>query len=106
MRLLEPARIASMELKNSVFMAPMGTTTEEDGSFSERSIRYYEERAIGGFGLIITGANQVTTAYEQKACNIIGSERSMVQARDLADRAGSSDPRNTLTLGSCGDRVV
>ena len=51
MRLLEPARIASMELKNSVFMAPMGTTTEEDGSFSERSIRYYEERAIGGFGL-------------------------------------------------------
>lgn len=98
MRLLEPARIASMELKNSVFMAPMGTTTEEDGSFSERSIRYYEERAIGGFGLIITGANQVTTAYEQKACNIIGSERSMVQARDLADRVHAHGAKLCIQL--------
>ncbi|MDN4483577.1 NAD(P)/FAD-dependent oxidoreductase [Demequina lignilytica] len=86
MKLLEPTQIGRMTLRNRVFMAPMGTTTEEDGSFSERSIRYYEERARGGFGLIITGANQVTTAYEQKACNIIGTERSAVQMRNLADR--------------------
>jgi 2-enoate reductase len=34
-----------------------------------------EERAIGGFGLIITGANQVSIDYEQKACNILAGQR-------------------------------
>ncbi|WP_082092219.1 NAD(P)/FAD-dependent oxidoreductase [Demequina pelophila] len=86
MKLLEPTQIGSMTLRNRVFMAPMGTTTEPDGSFSERSIRYYEERARGGFGLIITGANQVTTAYEQKACNIIGTDRSKEQLAEIANR--------------------
>ncbi|MDN4471923.1 NAD(P)/FAD-dependent oxidoreductase [Demequina zhanjiangensis] len=86
MKLLESGRIGTMELKNRVFMAPMGTTTEPDGSFHERSIRYYEERARGGFGLIITGANQVSTEFEQKACNIIGTDRSMEQMKELVSR--------------------
>lgn len=86
MKLLEPSRIGSMTLRNRVFMAPMGTTSEPDGSLHDRSIRYYEERAKGGFGLIITGANQVSTAYEQKACNVLGSERSLNQLGFLARR--------------------
>ena len=40
MRLLQPGRIGTMTLKNRVFMAPMGTTSEEDGSFHDRCIRY------------------------------------------------------------------
>lgn len=86
MKLLEPGTIGSMRLKNRVFMAPMGTTTEPDGSFSDRAIRYLEERAIGGFGLIITGANQVSIEYEQKACNVLGSGRSLAQLNFLARR--------------------
>lgn len=86
MKLLEPNRIGSMTLRNRVFMAPMGTTSEPDGSLHDRSIRYYEERARGGFGLIITGANQVNMKYEQKACNILGSERSRNQLGFLARR--------------------
>jgi 2-enoate reductase len=87
-----------MELKNRVFMAPMGTTTERDGSFSERSIRYMEERAVGGFGLIVTGANQVTTEYEQKACNIIGSDRSVSQIANLADRVHAHGAKLCIQL--------
>lgn len=75
-----------MTLRNRVFMAPMGTTSEPDGALHDRSIRYYEERAAGGFGLIITGAQQVSTEFEQKACNIIGSERSRNQMNFLARR--------------------
>ncbi|WP_036923249.1 NAD(P)/FAD-dependent oxidoreductase [Propionicicella superfundia] len=98
MKLLEPGRIGKMALKNRVFMAPMGTTTEEDGSFHDRSIRYLEERAIGGFGLIITGANQVSTDYEQKACNILGSVRSVQQLNWLARRIHANDAKLCVQL--------
>lgn len=86
MRLLQKGNIGSMELRNRVFMAPMGTATEPDGSFSDRGIRYFEERAKGGTGLIITGANQVTLAYEAKACNVIDTARSFEQLNFLARR--------------------
>ena len=71
MRLLQPGRIGTMTLKNRVFMAPMGTTSEEDGSFHDRCIRYLEERAVGGFGLITTGANQVSTDYVRAGGNLV-----------------------------------
>ena len=86
MILLQTGNIGKMELRNRVFMAPMGTATEPDGSFSDRAIRYYEERAKGGTGLIITGANQVTTKYEAKACNLLESGRSFEQLNFLARR--------------------
>lgn len=98
MKLLEPGRIGTMSLKNRVFMAPMGTTSELDGAFHDRSIRYLEERAIGGFGLIITGANQVSTDYEQKACNIIGSARSLQQLNWLARRIHVNDAKLCVQL--------
>ena len=75
-----------MKLRNRIYMAPMGTSTDPDGSFSDRSIRYYEERAKGGFGLIITGANQVTTKYEAKACNILETPKSIEQLNFLVRR--------------------
>lgn len=86
MKILEQTRIANMKLRNRIYMAPMGTQTDADGSFSDRSIRYYEERAKGGFGLIITGANQVTMQYEAKACNVLGSAKSFEQLSFLARR--------------------
>jgi len=98
MKLLQPGRIGQMTLKNRVFMAPMGTTTEPDGSFHDRSIRYMEERAIGGFGLIITGANQVSTDYEQKACNILASTRSLQQLNWLARRIHVNDAKLCVQL--------
>ncbi len=86
MKLLEQTQIAGMKLRNRTYMAPMGTQTNSDGSFSDRSIRYYEERAKGGFALIITGANQVTMEYEAKACNVIGSPKTVEQMDFLARR--------------------
>ena len=86
MKILEHSQIGGMKLRNRIYMAPMGTSTDPDGSFSDRSIRYYEERAKGGFGLIITGANQVTTKYEAKACNILQTPKSFEQLNFLARR--------------------
>jgi 2-enoate reductase len=68
MKLFERTKIGSMKLKNRIVMGPMGTTGEADGSYCHEGIRYFEERAKGGTGLIITGANVVTTKYEPRPC--------------------------------------
>lgn len=86
MKIFGQTVINGMRLKNRIFMAPMGTQSENDGAFSDRAIRYYEERAKGGFGLIITGANMVTLNYEPKAANVIESPRSYEQMNFLARR--------------------
>lgn len=53
--LLSPCRIGSLELRNRIAMAPMGVEiVESDGSIREPVLRYYEERARGGAGLLIT----------------------------------------------------
>jgi len=55
-KLLEPGRIGTMELRNRVVMAPMGTNfAADDGRISEQTKCYYEERARGGVGLITIG---------------------------------------------------
>ena len=53
--LLSPVRIGGLELRNRIAMAPMGVEiVGADGRMSERMIRFYEERARGGTGLIIS----------------------------------------------------
>lgn len=54
--LFERTSIHGMKLRNRIFMSPMGTGTDPDGGFSEQSREYYEDRAEGGFGLVILGA--------------------------------------------------
>lgn len=52
--LFKPGRIGTMELKNRLIMAPMGTSSHDrEGFIQERTIHYYVERAKAGVGLII-----------------------------------------------------
>ncbi len=55
MRLFEPIRIGNMELRNRLVMAPMSCNLGKDGFVTERMIRFFEERAKGGVGLIVIG---------------------------------------------------
>ena len=64
MKLFTKCKIGKMPLKNRIVMAPMGTSSDSDGGFSARTIRYFEERAKGGTGLIITGRMASITDYE------------------------------------------
>ena len=64
-KLFERITINGMDLKNRIAMAPMGTFTEnEDGTMSEKSLKYYEERAKGGVGLIISEIQWVSNKNE------------------------------------------
>ncbi|RMD83180.1 MAG: FAD-binding protein [Candidatus Dadabacteria bacterium] len=66
MELFERARIGTMEVKNRIAMAPMGTAgmADVDMGYSRRLIHFYEARARGGAGMIITGAAVVNTRLE------------------------------------------
>lgn len=56
--LSSPMEIGGVRIKNRFCVAPMqlGSLMGPYGEFSDTGIAYYEERAKGGFGLIITGA--------------------------------------------------
>lgn len=54
--LLQPGRIGSLETRNRIVMAPMGSNfAEADGHCGERIQAYYEARAKGGVGLLTMG---------------------------------------------------
>jgi len=61
MLLQQPGYVGALRLKNRVVMAPMGTNySTTDGVSTERDKQYYEERARGGVGMIMTEAMVVT----------------------------------------------
>ncbi len=53
-KIFEPVRIGTMEIKNRIVLPPMGTGYSEGRKIGSRIIDYYEARARGGTGLIIT----------------------------------------------------
>ncbi|MFC1981265.1 FAD-dependent oxidoreductase [Chloroflexota bacterium] len=64
-KLFEPGRIGSLELKNRIVMASMGTGLESiNGEVTPALVRWFERRARGGMGLILTGAFRTSTVID------------------------------------------
>lgn len=58
--LKSPCRVGSIEIKNRIVMEAMGNgISEPDGSASAADVAFYEERAKGGVGLIMSEAISV-----------------------------------------------
>ena len=58
--LLQPGRMGTMEVRNRIVMAPMGSNfAESDGTCGERIQAYYEARAAGGAGLLTMGVGAI-----------------------------------------------
>jgi 2,4-dienoyl-CoA reductase (NADPH2) len=86
--LLSPGRIGSLQLRNRIFMTPMGSNlADEDGITGERIRAYYTERAKGGAALITMGS--VSIGYPEGSSNwrqeAISEERHIPGIRALAD---------------------
>lgn len=100
-KLFEKGKIGNLTLKNRIVMPPMGTGLAEiSGEANENIIRYYEERAKGGCGLIITeicrvdeenGWGAATQLAATKVGHITGLQR-------LADRVHAHDSKIFLQL--------
>ena len=83
--LFEPVNIGKLQIKNRIAMAGMATHwAEEYQSFTERSIKYYTERAIGGVGLIIPGAMRIKDIEPIPGYMVLGRE-SFASFSELAE---------------------
>lgn len=100
MKLLEPCKIGKLELKNRVFMAPMGTGTDVDGGFNEKNIAYYTERAKGGAGILFTAANLATDKYEPLAGNMLDSFQKVERLSLLADSTHYYDSKLCVQISA------
>lgn len=64
--LFQPIKIGNTQIKNRLVMAPMAMAQiDENFVYKQESIDYFAERARGGVGLIITGANFVDNNIEK-----------------------------------------
>ncbi len=75
MKLLEPGRIGSMEVKNRIVMSPMTAGLGGvHGEVTSRVIDWYEARAKGGAGLICVEETLVTSR-EKDGLDVVGQLR-------------------------------
>lgn len=91
--LFEPMQIGKLKVKNKFFMAPMATLCEidEDMAYMPSAVDYYVERAKGGVGMIVTGANYVENESEKHTrasfpCPTYFPTRWKRTAKEMTDR--------------------
>jgi 2,4-dienoyl-CoA reductase-like NADH-dependent reductase (Old Yellow Enzyme family)/thioredoxin reductase len=101
--LWKPIKINGMRLRNRIQLSAMGTFTPmQDGTDSEEGIRYYEERAKGGAGLIMTGAMFLTEKTAQGGPTIaLYNTRAIPKTTVLVERIHKWGAKACLQL-SCG----
>lgn len=86
-----PLHIGKIEIRNRFAMAPMAMGQLTDHwAYAQESIDYFKERAKGGTGLIITGANFIENRIEKhrKAsfpCPLEDPQEYMTQLKKMSD---------------------
>lgn len=103
--LLQPGRIGAMELRNRIFMTPMGSNlADEDGISGERLCAYYAARAKGGAALITMGSVSIgfpdgSSNWRQEA---ISHERHVPGIRAIADAVHAHGAKLAVQLHHAG----
>ncbi len=66
-KMFSPVKVNKLTLKNRLIMAPMGNISmcDETGRPNAKMLKYFEERAIGGVGLITTGLIPVSYGIDK-----------------------------------------
>lgn len=100
-KLFQRGRIGSMKLKNRIVMPAMGVSlAQPGGEANEHIIAYYEERAKGGVGLIITEITRVEETYGTAVPNQLGAYdgRHVPHLERLAERVHKYGTKILLQL--------
>jgi 2-enoate reductase len=110
MKLLEPGRIGTLEIKNRIVMAAMGVRglCEPDGAWGERFRAYYVARARGGVGLITTEMTFVSSELEPVARELFSfsNDDHLSGMRALADALHEYGCKLSVQLTAGFGRVV
>lgn len=102
--LFTPIKIGSMEVKNRMVVPAMGTNfAKPNGEASEELIRYYTERAKGGFGLIITECTAISKEGKSliNECGI-WDDALIPSYRRLTDSVHGEDAKIAMQLRHTG----
>lgn len=102
--LLSPIKIGSVEVRNRIVMAPMGTNyLNFDGSVTERYAAFIEARAKGGAGLIITEAAHVQVSGKVSPFELgIDRDELIPGLRTVVQGAHRHGAKICLQLGHAG----
>ena len=107
-KLFEEGCIGTMRLKNRVVMTAMGCSmAEPSGVPGEKMIRYYEERAKGGVGLIITEITRIDdeTGVGTPCQLSVTDEKVIPQLTLLADTLHAYDTKLVVQLHHPGNQT-
>ncbi|MGI6154131.1 MAG: FAD-dependent oxidoreductase [Christensenellaceae bacterium] len=107
-KLFSRGEIGNIQLKNRIVMSPMGTNIgAPDGDATGQIIRYYEERAKGGTGLIITELTRIDNDTGIGAPNQLGAHRieNVRKLTQLADAVHKYDTKIMLQLHHAGREI-
>jgi len=110
--LFEPIKIGKLEIKNRFVLAPMGPggLCDVDGTFNERGVEFYVERAKGGTGLIMTGVTYVENDIEKcsmpsVACPTINPLNFVATSKKMTERIHAYGSKVFLQLSAGFGRV-
>lgn len=110
MKMFERSQIGTMSLRNRLAMAPMGTNglTDSDCGYGRRLIDFYEARARGGLGMVMTGAAVTNVEIEGGIAHFlprIDTPAYIGRLSELADAMHNHDCKLVLQLTAGFGRV-
>jgi 2,4-dienoyl-CoA reductase-like NADH-dependent reductase (Old Yellow Enzyme family)/thioredoxin reductase len=107
MKIFEQCRIGVLELKNRLVMAPMSCNLGKDGFVTERMVRFFEERAKGGVGLITIGDGIVDTSLGNNANESIAidDDKFIPFLRRLTSAVKAHNAKIAIQLSHAGRRA-
>jgi 2,4-dienoyl-CoA reductase-like NADH-dependent reductase (Old Yellow Enzyme family)/thioredoxin reductase len=107
MKLFEPCRLGNVEIRNRIVMAPMSLNLCQDGFVTDRMIRFFEERAKGGAGLIVIGDGIVETprGNNVRESTAIDDDRYIPALAKLARAVQAHGAKIALQLSHGGRRA-
>ena len=107
-KLFSTFNIGTMEVKNRIVMGPMGTNlSNPDGSIAREEIAYYEARARGGAGMIITEMVVFDERGKyQPRIPMISSDSHIQGWKSLAEAVHAHGTKIVMQLGHAGRETV
>lgn len=112
--LFQPLKVGSIELKNRIVLEPMGIHSHrlvnEDGSFTDDGITYYETVAKGGAALLITSAMPVNSKFDMskgsKAAMDLAGQEFIANTKKMTDRIHQHGTKVFMQLSAGAGRVL
>ncbi len=106
-KLFQPGRIGSLELKNRIVMAAMGTGyCHHDGYVLDEYIAFMEERAKGGTGLLMTGVTRILSEVGMRPGSMgIYDDKLIPGLKKLTDAVHKHDSKIFMQLHHSGTRT-